>query len=119
MLQVADPEDACQPFKFRYDSEPWVALISRSQHLHPTNCTFDVKVCVTTQSGTSGHSSSSIGSTLHVQCSKNMQVHACRSGTLFILPGICKLFSMLSPCTCSACVTQITLGSPSPNLAVA
>lgn len=43
-LQVADPEDACQPFKFRYDDEPWVALISRSQHLHPTNCTFDVKV---------------------------------------------------------------------------
>ena len=41
---MADPEDACQPFKRRFDDEPWVALISRSQHLHPTNCTFDVKV---------------------------------------------------------------------------
>jgi hypothetical protein len=44
--QVADPEDACSPLRAparRYD-EPWVALISRSQHAHPTNCTFDVKV---------------------------------------------------------------------------
>lgn len=45
MSQVADPEDACEPLRNRYDDdEPWVALISRSQHLHPTNCTFDVKV---------------------------------------------------------------------------
>lgn len=44
LLQLADPEDACQPLTNRYDDEPWVALISRSQHVHPTNCTFDVKV---------------------------------------------------------------------------
>lgn len=46
LLLVADPEDACSPLRAparRYD-EPWVALISRSQHAHPTNCTFDVKV---------------------------------------------------------------------------
>eukprot|EP00775_Hariotina_reticulata_P009675 gene9675-9833_t len=43
-LRVADPEDACQPFNFRFIDETWVALISRAQQLHPTNCTFDVKV---------------------------------------------------------------------------
>jgi hypothetical protein len=42
--QVADPEDACSPFTFSDMQQPWVALISRSQQLHPTNCTFDVKV---------------------------------------------------------------------------
>jgi hypothetical protein len=44
MLQVADPEDACSPFNFQIIDETWVALISRAQQLHPTNCTFDVKV---------------------------------------------------------------------------
>jgi hypothetical protein len=56
-LQVADPEDACQPLAFRYDDEPWVALISRSQHLHPTNCTFDVKV----RGSSSSASTSAVG----------------------------------------------------------
>jgi hypothetical protein len=42
--QVADPEDACSPFTFSDTQQTWVALISRSQQLHPTNCTFDVKV---------------------------------------------------------------------------
>uniref|UniRef100_A0A383VCG0 RING-type E3 ubiquitin transferase n=1 Tax=Tetradesmus obliquus TaxID=3088 RepID=A0A383VCG0_TETOB len=44
LLRVADPEDACSPFTFSDTSQTWVALISRSQQLHPTNCTFDVKV---------------------------------------------------------------------------
>lgn len=44
LQQVADPEDACQPFTFKDTAETWVALISRSQQLHLTNCTFDVKV---------------------------------------------------------------------------
>lgn len=46
LLQVADPEDACQPFTYTDTEQTWVALISRSQQLHPTNCTFDVKVCL-------------------------------------------------------------------------
>lgn len=122
-LQVADPEDACQPFKFRYDSEPWVALISRSQHLHPTNCTFDVKVCVGTKPSTSGHSISSFDGTaaLHAQCSSSMQSHAPKSWTLLNFSGISKLFPISSPCMCSSCGSGMTLGSPTcrPSLAAA
>eukprot|EP00878_Enallax_costatus_P019334 GHUV01020397.1.p1 GENE.GHUV01020397.1~~GHUV01020397.1.p1 ORF type:complete len:114 (+),score=18.82 GHUV01020397.1:689-1030(+) len=44
LIRVADPEDACQPFRYRHMHDTWVALISRSQQQHPTNCTFDVKV---------------------------------------------------------------------------
>jgi len=41
---MADPEDACDEFKFTEFGEDWVALIARAQRPHPTNCTFDVKV---------------------------------------------------------------------------
>eukprot|EP00879_Flechtneria_rotunda_P023727 GHRR01025119.1.p1 GENE.GHRR01025119.1~~GHRR01025119.1.p1 ORF type:complete len:136 (+),score=34.52 GHRR01025119.1:402-809(+) len=43
-LRVADPDDACQPFTYNVTHETWIALISRSQQQHPSNCTFDVKV---------------------------------------------------------------------------
>lgn len=46
LLQVADPLDSCSAYTFTDFETPWVALIARNQPYHPTNCTFDVKVCL-------------------------------------------------------------------------
>lgn len=46
MLVLADPISACSPLKipdFVQSSQPWIALISRSQG-KSDECTFDVKV---------------------------------------------------------------------------